>query len=198
MHDWYEKGILSSDFVSHTTDYMNDDLIEDIISKTTGVFSRGDGLIDMLRNVSGSNLVALTDPVLEEGQTIHLGNQPALPSTVRGVVITTACEEPEMAAEFLNWWYTDDGFLASSYGQEASATPMVDGKPQFTDTVLNNPDLAAGDAISFYTGRNNTPSWSSNSKLLVSFNEDEAAPLTYGLQAVTTGMPTLCGAADHR
>lgn len=76
MHDWYEKGILSSDFVSHTTDYMNDDLIEDIISKTTGVFSRGDGLIDMLRNVSGSNLVALADPVLEGGQTIHLGNQP--------------------------------------------------------------------------------------------------------------------------
>ena len=51
---------------------------------------------------------------------------------------------------------------------------MVDGKPQFTDTVLNNPDLAAGDAISFYTGRNSTPSWSSNSKLLVSFSEDEA------------------------
>ena len=79
-----------------------------------------------------------------------------------------------MAAEFLNWWYTDDGFLASSYGQEGVSYTMVDGKPQFTDTVLNNPDLAAGDAISFYTGRNNTPSWSSNSKLLVSFSEDEA------------------------
>ncbi len=137
MHDWYEKGILSSDFVSHTTDYMNDDLIEDIISKTTGVFSRGDGLIDMLRNVSGSNLVALADPVLEEGQTIHLGNQPALPSTVRGVVITTACEEPEMAAEFLNWWYTDDGFLASSYGQEGVSYTMVDGKPQYTEMMTN-------------------------------------------------------------
>jgi putative aldouronate transport system substrate-binding protein len=52
---------------------------------------------------------------------------------------------------------------------------VVDGQPQFTDAVLNNPDLAAGDAISFYTGRNSTPSWSSNSKLLVSFNEDEAS-----------------------
>lgn len=137
MHDWYEKGILSSDFVSHTTDYMNDDLIGDIIAQTTGVFSRGDGLIDMLRNASGSNLVALADPVLEEGQTIHLGNQPALPSTVRGVVITTACEEPEMAAEFLNWWYTDDGFLASSYGQEGVSYTMVDGKPQYTEMMTN-------------------------------------------------------------
>lgn len=137
MHDWYEKGILSSDFVSHTTDYMNDDLIGDIIAQTTGVFSRGDGLIDMLRNASGSNLVALADPVLEEGQTIHLGNQPALPSTVRGVVITTACDEPEMAAEFLNWWYTEDGFLASSYGQEGVSYTMVDGKPQYTEMMTS-------------------------------------------------------------
>ena len=49
----------------------------------------------------------------------------------------------------------------------------MDGKAQFSDMVLNNPDIAPGDAISVYTGRNSTPSWSSNSKLLVTFNDEE-------------------------
>lgn len=137
MNDWYEKGILSKDFVSNTTDYMNDDLIGDIIAQTTGIFARGDGLFDMLREASGANLVALADPVLEEGDTIHFGNDEPLPSTAQGVVITTACEEPEAAAMFLNWWYTEDGYIAGYYGQEGVSYEMVDGKPEFTEMMTS-------------------------------------------------------------
>ena len=79
MHDWYEKGILSSDFVSHTTDYMNDDLIGDIIAQTTGVFSRGDGLFDMLRSASGSNLVALADPSSRRARPFTWATSPHCP-----------------------------------------------------------------------------------------------------------------------
>lgn len=138
MHDWYEKGLLSSDFLSNTTDYMNDDLIGEIASQETGIFSRGDGLIDMLRNISGSNLVALADPVVNEGDIIHLGNADPLPSTARGVVITTGCEEPELCCQFLNWWYTEDGFLAGTYGQEGVSFEFdEDGNPQYTELMTN-------------------------------------------------------------
>ena len=57
---------------------------------------------------------------------------------------------------------------------EGETCEVVDGVPQFTDMVLNNPDVAPGDAISCYTGRNSTPFWESNKRLLVTFNEDEA------------------------
>lgn len=136
MNDWYEKGLLSSDFLSNTTDYMNDDLIGEIAAQETGIFSRGDGLIDMLRNISGSNLVALADPVVNEGDIIHLGNAEPLPSTARGVVITTGCDAPEVCCQFLNWWYTEDGFLAGTYGEEGVSFNFdADGKPQYTELM---------------------------------------------------------------
>lgn len=138
MHKWYEEGLLSSDFLSNTTDYMNDDLIGEIAAQSTGIFSRGDGLIDMLRNISGSNLVALADPVVEEGDTIHLGNAEPLPSTARGVVITTGCDEPELCCQFLNWWYTEDGFLAGTYGQEGVSFEFDEnGDPQYTEMMTS-------------------------------------------------------------
>lgn len=138
MHDWYEEGLLSSDFVSNTTDYMNDDLIGEIAAQGTGIFSRGDGLIDMLRNISGSNLVALADPVVEEGDTIHLGNAESLPSTGAGVVVTTGCDVPELCCQFLNWWYTEDGFLAGTYGQEGVSFEFDEnGDPQYTEMMTS-------------------------------------------------------------
>ena len=138
MNDWYKKGLLSSDFLSNTTDYMNDDLIGEIASQETGIFSRGDGLIDMLRNISGSNLVALADPVVNEGDVIHLGNAEPLPSTARGVVITTGCEEPELCCQFLNWWYTEDGFLAGTYGEEGVSFEFDEnGDPQYTEMMTS-------------------------------------------------------------
>lgn len=138
MHDWYEKGLLSSDFLSNTTDYMNDDLIGEIASQSVGIFSRGDGLIDMLRNISGSNLVALADPVVNEGDTIHLGNAEPLPSTNQGVVVTTGCDEPELCCQFLNWWYTEDGFLAGTYGQEGVSFEFDEnGDPQYTEMMTS-------------------------------------------------------------
>ena len=136
MHDWYEKGLLSTDFLSNTTDYMNDDLIGEVASQSVGIFSRGDGLMSLLRELSGSNLVALADPVVNEGDIIHLGNAEPLPSTARGVVITTGCAEPEICCQFLNWWYTEDGFLAGTYGEEGVSFEFdAEGKPQYTELM---------------------------------------------------------------
>ncbi len=138
MHSWYEKGLISADFVSNTTDYMNDDLIGGVISNQIGVFSRGDGLIDMLRTNSGSNLVALADPVVNEGDTIHLGNAETMPSTGAGVVVTTGASNPELCCQFLNWWYTDDGFLAGTYGQEGVSYEFDEnGDPQYTEMMTS-------------------------------------------------------------
>jgi putative aldouronate transport system substrate-binding protein len=138
MNKWYTEGLISSDFVSNTTDYMNDDLIGEVASQGTGVFSRGDGLIDMLRNISGSNLVAIADPVVNEGDIIHMGNDEPMPSVEAGVVITTGCDDPEIAAQFLNWWYTEDGFLAGAYGEEGVSFEFDEnGDPQYTELMTN-------------------------------------------------------------
>mgnify|MGYP000667024072 CR=1 FL=1 len=155
---------------------MDPDGMAEITSGNCGVFFNGAPMMSMYSTMSDDpnlRLIGLPDPVKEKGDKTHVDTT-EYDFGVERMSISTKCKDPELAIQYCDFWFTDQGIQLANYGVEGLSCEVVDGKPQFTDTVLNNPDLAAGDAISFYTGRNNTPSWSSNSKLLVSFNEDEA------------------------
>lgn len=140
MKEWYDEGIISSDFTSNTTDYKNDDLIEMIIAGDTAVFSRGDGLMDMFRTNSGDDIQAIADFTVNEGDQIHLGNADVVASGNTGLAITTGCEEWELAMQFINWWYTDEGQRASIYGIEGVSYYIDDnGDPQYTEMMTSTP-----------------------------------------------------------
>ena len=48
--------------------------------------------------------------------------------------ITTACAEPEKAANFLNYIFTDEGYMITNYGEkDVDYTIDADGKVQWTD-----------------------------------------------------------------
>lgn len=53
--------------------------------------------------------------------------------------ISTKCKDPELAIQYCDFWFTDQGIQLANYGVEGLSCEVVDGKPQFTDTVLNNP-----------------------------------------------------------
>ena len=54
--------------------------------------------------------------------------------------ITTDCEYPELAAQLLDYGYSEEGHLFFNFGTEGTSYEMVDGKPVFTDLVKKNPD----------------------------------------------------------
>ena len=54
--------------------------------------------------------------------------------------ISTSCKNREAAAWLLDWMFSDEGDLINNYGIEGKTYEMVDGKPTYTDFVLNNPD----------------------------------------------------------
>lgn len=56
-----------------------------------------------------------------------------------GVAISTKCDDVESAARFLDYLYTEEGQLFSTYGTEGVSYEMVNGKPTFTDYLWNNP-----------------------------------------------------------
>ena len=54
------------------------------------------------------------------------------------IYITTACKNPELAAKWLDFQYSEQGQLLNWYGIEGETYTLdADGKPQFTDMVLN-------------------------------------------------------------
>ncbi len=54
--------------------------------------------------------------------------------------ISTRCKNVELAARFLDWGFTEDGYEVYNFGIEGESYTMVDGEPKFTDLMKNNPE----------------------------------------------------------
>jgi len=55
--------------------------------------------------------------------------------------ISTSCEEPELALQFVNYGYTQEGGLLIQAGvEDVTYTRDDDGKMSYTDLIINNPD----------------------------------------------------------
>ena len=99
------------------------------------------------------DVVAVPAPVKNEGDQLHL-RQYNFTRGNGGFSISTACENPELALAWLNRGSQEDVSLSSYYGEEGVTYTMVDGKPQYTDLILNNPDgFSFSDALIKYTWR---------------------------------------------
>ncbi len=133
MNKWFTNGLIDSDTASHPTEYKNDDQIGLIAGKELAVFNRGSGLIDLFKNISGEVVVPAYAPVVNEGDQLHIGGPVAGISGESGIVITTGCEDLELAMNFVNYLYTDEYIIPANYGVEGETYTMVDGEPQFEE-----------------------------------------------------------------
>ena len=66
------------------------------------------------------------------------GSPLASSQTTNGVAITTACEDVELAAKYLNYGYSEKGALTYGFGIEGVTYNMVDGYPTYTDLITKS------------------------------------------------------------
>ena len=151
LHDWYEKGLIDSDTASHPTEYRDEDLIGLVANKQVAVFHRGDGLVDMLSGISGEQVLPTYFPTVDADDTLHVGGGVDTISGESGTVITTGCENLELAMQFMNYCYTDDWVLPSNYGVEGETYDMVDGKPVFQEWTYSTEGSTFSSILMDYT-----------------------------------------------
>lgn len=78
--------------------------------------------------------------VKNAGDKYMMGNQVAYADN-KGYSLTNCCEEPELALQFFDWFFTDEGVLISNYGLEGETFDYnAEGKPTYNDFILNNPN----------------------------------------------------------
>ena len=78
--------------------------------------------------------------VYKEGP-LHVDGDEVSLNAENGWTITTSCQDPEMALEFLNWFYTEDGRIAASFGREGEGLAWDEnGEPTYSDLIMHNPD----------------------------------------------------------
>lgn len=135
LNQWYNEGLLDADIAT----ISNDDVKAKVINGEVFASSNwlGSGMQAAETASEDWSLLAFATPALNEGGMADFtyGNW-AVYGT--GVVITPDCENVEVAARWLDYFFSEEGILLYNYGKEGTDFTMVDGAPVFTDDILYN------------------------------------------------------------
>lgn len=137
----YSEGLIKDNFFSEAygPDYINAYVMEDNCAVTS---IRGDKFTTMTAGATSPTFrfEALAPLVENEGDTYKFRMKSAMVGN-GNMSITTGCEDPELAMQFMNWFYTWDGYMLTNYGQENVCFEYdADGNPVYTDFIVHNPD----------------------------------------------------------
>ena len=151
IHDWYEKGYIHSDFVSLNSNWNSPDYANAITSGDAGIFYADQGNLGgyiAASEIPGFAVEATYDMHATKDSINHFA-QYTKKSVGNGFKITTNCENIELACQWGDWWYSEEGSLLANYGVEGVSFDYVDGKPVLNETVTDAPE-GMRDALLIY------------------------------------------------
>lgn len=152
---WYSEGIFSDDCINFKNVNDNTNVIYD---DDSGVWvSEADFLTDTYKaNAKDPNFdpQPMADVGKTEDQILHLYSAGRRLEGQSAWSITTSCKEPELVCQYCDWFFSPEGQLAANWGTEGESYIIgADGKPQYTDAVLHNPEFPSPKiALTMYTG----------------------------------------------
>ena len=178
MHDWYEKGYIEPDFISDNSNWNSPDYANAITTGDAGIFYCDWGNLGgyiAASEIDGFALEATYDMHASEDSINHFGTF-ITKSASNGFRITTNCENVELACQWGDWWYSEEGSLLANYGVEGEGFEYVDGVPTFTSLVTDS-DLGMRDALLVYASNGTINCVIDNNAVASGYSEvDKAAP----------------------
>jgi putative aldouronate transport system substrate-binding protein len=153
MNKWYKEGLFDNNFAT------NDQKAYDanVINGKTGAVPTwpGSGLGKFIPALKTADPKAQLAPV--QYPVLNKGDKPQFNSLLNaydggGACITAKAKNPSLAAQFLNYGYTQKGRVTWNYGIEGVSYTTVNGVVKMTPEVVKNPKgLPVGQAWSIYS-----------------------------------------------
>ena len=143
MHQWYQEGLLDQDFGTNKSTMVDSNIVTGKSGAMAGCYlggGMGRYLAQMETTDPSYDLACAPYPVLNKGE---INNMATIESDTMGnavLAITTACKDPETAAKWADYWYSDDGYKLVNFGVEGKSYNMVDGYPTYADDIIHNPE----------------------------------------------------------
>lgn len=112
-------------------------------------------------------------PIMVPQAPGHTAFSVASPAIAGKNFITKDCKDPEAAFKFIDFiWSSPEGIMLNNYGIEGLSYEMKDGKPEFTDFVLNNPDgLSVTEVLNSIGALSKLPNFKTDAEAKATSNE---------------------------
>ena len=140
MNKMYESGLIDPEFLT-----LGDEskMFEKVARNEVGAFTANPSQIPTLEATLRANGVedAVLIPVVVPKGPHAQSTEVIGDMAVDGYMVTSSCQNPEIAVAFINYLLSDEGAELLNFGIEGETyTKNADGTYTFTDAVLNDPD----------------------------------------------------------
>lgn len=177
---WYNAGYVDPDFYNGVSNNIDAETAR-AVSGEFGIYAAGLSTYSMVNGElaaeGGGYMVAGPSITDDEGSEIHIGVAKNK-MRGRGWAVSSTCENPEIVCAWVDYLFSDEGYILYNYGIENETFDYVNGEPVLTDLVLNNPeDLPVIMTEYVYTNNeaSHVPGRLLQSKNLVGYSEEELA-----------------------
>ena len=173
-HQLFEDGLLAPDFYAlfgPPTDLIS--------SGTVGVFTADVGMWPMFTSGIESEdyeTVGFAPPVRNPGEKTHFAQETSVIS--EGMSVSTACEDLDTMAAYIDYMYGDEFALAANFGQEGEGFDYgPDGKPHLSDIVLHNTEAITSFAVRKYTLFSYLPHQDIQTRFMDAYDENQLSTI---------------------
>ena len=157
LNDWLSEGLISPSFIQENIRMLDTDEVTNKITTGQSGFWSSDLLnIDGYNNVSeieGFRVEATYDIHRTKDSINHFA-QLTYKGGAGGLHFSSQCSDTKLAAQWCDFWYTEEGSMLANYGVEGSGYTMVNGVPTYTDLIADNPNYNLANALLIYASNN--------------------------------------------
>lgn len=159
LNRWYEEGLIHPDFLTLDTTKIQSEMLNGKAGSSS--FWAGSGMGPLLKaaeEFGEYSFKGVQFPAEEKGKNAEYNYITAQVLMGSGTAISKNCKNPELAMRLIDYAFTEEGKMLSSFGIEGVSYNMVEGYPKYTDIIHNNPDeYTVSQAIAAYTLNGHIP-----------------------------------------
>lgn len=154
MRKWYSEGLIDSEYLIIDNKNFDSKILNSIAGSYSGALAGGLGryLNNMADKDPKFNLTGVPNPKSSDGKA-YTTNSKLIMWASDGISLSKKNKNPVETIKWLDFLYSKEGNILFNWGIEGQSHVIKDGKRQFTDLILKNPDkLTVEQAAAKYAG----------------------------------------------
>ena len=158
MAAWYDEGLLDNDWMqadkkSTQTDFVAGNCVLGYAPFGQGLGTYTQAMMEADPNFKEEYIQAAAPVTSTKGKNATFSKMNNIfDQSGVSAAISSQCKNVEAAVWLLDWMYSEEGMICYNFGIEGVSYEMVDGKPVYTDVIMNNPDgMSVAQALAAYT-----------------------------------------------